>query len=175
MSRVSHQTVRLEAGDHPHPGAGMCVLELASVLAGDRFSAYPRSVCPVIATFLRTYNDLVDDRLRQDLIPWAAAVVGSRGAGRVASRRARVCRRWVVEVAQPGFRHRPFWTRFALRGSHRHEAAAIYAALVARDGDWPGQRHGRALELLDRLLAAGPHEPAIDLPRAAAARVGEMA
>jgi hypothetical protein len=152
--RVTYQTVRLEAGGHANAHEGMCVLELASVLAAEKFSAYPASVCPVIATFLRCYNDEVDDWRRQDLIPCAAMVVGSRASRRAERRRARICRRWVVEVAQPGFWRHPFWTLLALRRRHRNEAAAIYAALVALDGDYPGERHLAVLELVRRLVGA---------------------
>ena len=157
--QVTHQTVRLEAGGHPSPHQGMCVLELASVLAGDKFGAYPPSVCPIIATFLRCYNDELDDHRRQDLIPYAAVAVGSRASRPVERRRARACRRWVVEVAQPGFWHRPFWTLFARRRRDRNQAAAIYAALVALDGDYPGQRHSAALELISRLCGAVSGDP----------------
>jgi hypothetical protein len=153
MGPVSHQTVRLEAGNHPHAAAGMCVLELASVLSDDEFSAYPASVCPVIAAFLRCYNDLVDDRRRQDLIGCAAAVVGSRATRDVETRRARLCRRWVVEVARPGPWTHPLWTLLALRGTERNIAAATYAAFVALEGNTPGERHQAALDLVARLLA----------------------
>jgi hypothetical protein len=154
MRRVSHQTVRLGRGDHPDPGSGMCALELASVLAGDDFDAYPSSVCPVIAAFLRCYNDLLDDRRRQDLIPYAALVVGTKAGERAEMRRARLCRRWVVEVARPGWLAHPFWTLFAFRRWHRREAAALYAAFVAlEDVD---NRHAAALELLNRLVGRGP-------------------
>jgi hypothetical protein len=42
-------------------------MELASMLAGEPFSDQPKSVCPVVAAFLRGYNDAVDDETRQDL------------------------------------------------------------------------------------------------------------
>jgi hypothetical protein len=162
MTRVSHQTVRLGGGDHPDPASGMCVLELASVLAGHEFDAYPASVCPVIAAFLRCYNDLVDAVRRQDLIPYAAAVVGTRADKRTEARRARLCRRWVVEVARPGWLSHPWWTLLAFRSWHRHEAAALYAAFVAlEDLD---NRHRTALELVDRLVGRAPlvREPLIE-------------
>jgi hypothetical protein len=152
---VCHQTVRLSAGGHSHAGAGMCVMELASVLAGEAFNAYSESVCPVIAMFLRYYNDLLDDRPRQELIPYAAHVVGTRVDTRTEAERARMCRRWVVRVARPGIRRRPFWTQLGLRRSQRHAAAAAYAALVAAAS--PGN-HPRALELLDALIW-GPASP----------------
>jgi hypothetical protein len=33
----------------------------------------------VIAAFVRTYNDRVDAQRRQDLVPYAARIVGTRG------------------------------------------------------------------------------------------------
>ena len=50
---ASHQTVRLGRGKHASPTDGVCVMELSSMLAGERFSDRPRSVCPVIASLLR--------------------------------------------------------------------------------------------------------------------------
>lgn len=151
---MSHQTVRLSAGGHSHAGAGMCVMELASVLAGEPFSAQPASVCPVIATFMRYYNDLIDDRRRQALIPYAAHVVGTRVDADTEARRARVCRRWVTSVARPGLRHRPFWTMLGFRRAERNAAAAAYAALVASASP---DYHDRALRLLDELIARRPY------------------
>jgi hypothetical protein len=50
---VSHQTVKLSRGRHVSPASGMCVMELASVLAGERFSDHPQAVCPVIGALMR--------------------------------------------------------------------------------------------------------------------------
>jgi hypothetical protein len=58
---VSHQVVELKAGKHASPEKGACVVELASMLAGERFSDHPRSVCPVIASFMRALNDELGD------------------------------------------------------------------------------------------------------------------
>ena len=97
MSAVSHQTVRLSQGKHRDPDHGACVMELASMLAGEPFSDRPRCVDPVIAGFLRTYNDGIDDERRQDLYPLAAEVVGSRSTAAVQAERARMCLRWAQE------------------------------------------------------------------------------
>lgn len=83
MSPTSFQTIRLSRGRHKSPDEGACVMELASMLAGEPFSDHPASVCPVIAAFLRAYNDSVDDERRQHLYPYAAKVVGSRGSREV--------------------------------------------------------------------------------------------
>ena len=61
MSPVTHQTIKLGKGKHSSPEEGACVMELASMLASEPFSDHPASVCPVIASFLRAYNDSVDD------------------------------------------------------------------------------------------------------------------
>lgn len=50
------------------------------MLAGEEFSDHPMSVCRVIGSFLRSYNDSIDDEGRQDLYACAAKVVGSRGS-----------------------------------------------------------------------------------------------
>jgi hypothetical protein len=75
----------------------MCVMELASTLAGERFTDHPRSVSPVIAALLREYNDAVDDDRRQALIPSAAQAVGTRGCRMLERARARRCVRWAAE------------------------------------------------------------------------------
>ncbi|HEY6696004.1 MAG TPA: hypothetical protein VI006_24340 [Solirubrobacteraceae bacterium] len=72
-------------------------MELASMLAGEPFSDRPRCVDPVIAGFLRTYNDGIDDRRRQDLYTLAAEVVGTRTVSSVQAERARLCLRWAQE------------------------------------------------------------------------------
>ena len=74
----SHQTAKLAKGRHRGPRHGVCAMELSSLLAGERFSDHPQQVCPVVAAFLRGYNDSLTDHRRQELFAIAAAVVGSR-------------------------------------------------------------------------------------------------
>src|SRR4051794_15515680 len=88
---MSHQTVRLSAGRHRSAHAGVCVMELASMLAAERFSDRAATVSPVIGAFLRTYNDGIDDARRQDLYPVAALIVGSAAARRIEDERASRC------------------------------------------------------------------------------------
>ena len=80
MSAVSYQTIKISRGRHTRPDDGVCVMELASMLAGERFTDHPASVCPVIGSFLRAYNDLVDHGRRQGLYELASLVVGSRAS-----------------------------------------------------------------------------------------------
>src|SRR5690349_23165893 len=106
MTSPTHQTVRLAAGRHRAPEDGACVMELVSMLAGESFSDRPATACPVIASFLRSYNDLVADRRRQTLLACASAVVDSR---RPEHERARLehCHALAVEI----WRERPAWRR----------------------------------------------------------------
>src|SRR6478672_5819301 len=69
-------------------------MEVASMLAGEPFGDEPRCVCPVIAEFLRTYNDQVDDARRQDLFAAAALVVDTRDDHVSERRRANLCLDW---------------------------------------------------------------------------------
>ena len=96
MNPVTHQTIRLSGGKHDSPEKGACVIELASMLASEPFSDHPRSVCPVLAAVLRRYNDTLDDRRRQDLYPYAAKVVGSRGSARLERARVEHLKDWAA-------------------------------------------------------------------------------
>src|SRR2546423_5528872 len=78
MARPSHQPVRLSRGNHASAQQGACVMELASMLADEPFTDQPQTACPVIGMVLRSYNDGLDDRRRQDLYAYASAVIGTR-------------------------------------------------------------------------------------------------
>jgi hypothetical protein len=97
-SQVTYQTVELRRGRHSSPDQGACVVELASMLAGEPFSDHPRSVCPVIAAYMRALNDGLGDLDRQDLYGYAAAIVGTRGSRRLRRARARACARWSSQL-----------------------------------------------------------------------------
>src|ERR1700747_374358 len=88
MPPVSHQTIKLSRGRHSSPEHGACVMELASMLAGEGFSDHPRSVSRPIASFLRGYNDLLDDTRRADLYGFAAQTVGPADSGALGGARA---------------------------------------------------------------------------------------
>src|SRR4051812_41562517 len=90
----SPMTVRLSRGNHTSPEFGACVVELASMLAGEPFSDRPRSVCPVLGGFLRRYNDGVRASERRRLYPCAAAIVGTGGDLDASIERARRLSAW---------------------------------------------------------------------------------
>jgi hypothetical protein len=163
----SHQTIKLSAGRHRGAEHGACVMELASMLADRTFSDHPQSACPVIAAFLRSYNDHVDDRRRQDLYRYAARAPApgptpklSDGGQRCAWRgRARA-----VTGPDGGVRilHRMLWY---CQGPDVHAIYAARAAAVTPGG------HERALAFLDELIELPPTQArVVDAPIALTTR-----
>jgi hypothetical protein len=169
MPHASHQTVRLSQGKHRDPDHGACVMELASMLAGEQFTDRPRCVDPVIAGFLRTYNDGLDDRRRQDLYPLAAEVVGTRAVSGVQAERARLCLLWVQSHSSAGRRGaRKLLPRRPLLPDGRlgDDAAGTLAGRVAVKQACKRRAEGAheaALAFIRELLAVGA-EPAPTLP-----------
>jgi len=151
--------IRLGPGAHASPGEGVCVVELASLIANEEFSDRPRCVCPVIGSFLRGLNDRAAHAERQRLVPYAPHIVGSRADPQLTRRRRDICLEWAGANLQHGPARR-LLSRVAIRmrmavfcglgvAIRRNEGAGDYAARVAlARGDAAG-----ALELLEALLA----------------------
>jgi hypothetical protein len=151
----SHQVVKLMRGKHSSPAEGACVVELASMLAGERFSDRPRSVCPVIGSYMRTLNDGLDEASRQQLYPYAAAIVGTREASKVSARRARLCLEWAEAM---GLVASPFrW--LALRWGGGHDSGRLCARTALRHGG-----PSLAFALADGLIAAGAEPEPLAVP-----------
>ncbi len=170
MSPVSYQTIRLSKGKHTDPEDGACVMELASMLADEPFTDHPASVCPVIASFLRSYNDSIDADRRQGLYEYASKVVGSRADARTRQSRAARLAEWAEEMQ----RSRRTW--FLLRSPFRAigrlhrppiEAIGTYAVhSIRRHTD---QSHAAALALIDELLDMAPRDERVSARVRAAA------
>jgi len=56
-------------GRHTTATAGVCLMELVSVVAGEPFSDHPQCVHPALALAARVVNDQVGDTVRQGLVP----------------------------------------------------------------------------------------------------------
>jgi hypothetical protein len=162
MPPVSHQTIKLSSGKHSTPHEGACVMELASMLAGEPFGDHPASVCPVIGSLLRAYNDSVDDATRQDLYEYAAKVVGSRAGAGVQRIRAERVAAWSSEVLLR--RLGRFLPAAAARRICRLRTPPLDSVgthavrLIPRH---TAQTHVAVLALVDELLAIGAREPGI--------------
>lgn len=161
MREPSFQTMKLARGKHSSPRHGACVMELASMVAGERFSDRPRSVSPVIGAFLRGYNDLVDDRRRQDLIRYASEVVGTAASEKVELARIKRLVEWADErwgqSPRPSFvgSFGSFWARRLLPTDP--DSAGVYAIRSMHRGN--GRMHGHVLALLDELITMGDQRP----------------
>ena len=69
----------LSRGKHWSPRRGACFMELASVLAGERWSDHPACTHPLLAALAREVNDLTADGDRQQLVGLVPSVVGRTG------------------------------------------------------------------------------------------------
>lgn len=157
---VPFDQVRLDPGRHDTPGDGACVVELASLIAAEDFSDRPECVCPVIAAFLRGWNDRSAYADRQRLRPYALRIVNTRASRNVTRWRRDLCLGWVGVPLGGGVVRRGA-RRIAIRGRiaflcglkyglRLNEGAAEYAARVLY-----GRRDVEAaFGLLDALLAA---------------------
>jgi hypothetical protein len=153
--------LRLHDGAHDRPRDGICVVELASLLAGERFSDRPRCVCEVIAAFLRAWNDRAGYADRQRLAPYAARIIGTRGPRETTRMRRDLCLAATgVDLGGSGLRRLRARLGARLRilvllglrpGLRLGEGSGELAARVI----FARQDEEAAFSLLDRLLRAG--------------------
>lgn len=66
----------LSRGKHRNPRRGACFMELASYLAGERWSDRPRCTHPLLAHLARLVNDCTSDLARPRLAPMIPSVIG---------------------------------------------------------------------------------------------------
>jgi hypothetical protein len=98
----------LKSGSHS-PDSTFCVMEAVAFVAGEPWSDHPQCACPVISTFLRSWNDSLPtdadrDRLLKPLIP---LLVGTKGNKKLEIRRATMAADWMVRA------YTPAWLRLA--------------------------------------------------------------
>ena len=157
---TSFQTIRLGKGKHASPRDEVCVMELASMLAGEKFTDHPRSVCPVIAAFLRAYNDTIDDDRRQDLYAFAAKAVGSRASEETHRVRAERLAAWNAAYIRP--RQSRFFRLCHGREKLPRRIEHIGPYVVREITKHTDETHARVLALVDELLAIGDPGPTVE-------------
>jgi hypothetical protein len=139
-------------------------MELASMLSGEPFSDHPQSVSPTIGSFMRNYNDLIDDERRQDLYVYAAKIVGTAGSPESELARGARLVAWADalwdERARGSITDR-IRRRFA---RDRRRAAVDHAARYAMHaiGRVTDESHRAALRLVDELVALGSPRQALE-------------
>jgi hypothetical protein len=156
---ITQQTIRLGKGRHSSPAKGACVMELASMLAGEPFTDHPLSVCPVIASFMRAYNDSIDSDRRQHLYEYASKAVGSRAPEHVRCARAERLAIWAFELRQE--RRTGIIRRIHERLGPPHPSTMTSIGIdavnsIKRHTD---ETHAAVLVLIDELLQIGAPQP----------------
>ncbi len=96
-------TLMLAAGSHDGPTSGYCVMEAVAYIAGEPWTDSPRCASPVIAAFLRAWNDGMNDADRQQLVPLIPQLVGTAAAPDVEARRSWLAADWLVRVYTPAW------------------------------------------------------------------------
>lgn len=175
------ENLPLKYGSHS-PDSEMCVMEAVAWVAGEPWSDAPKCACPVISTFLRSWNDALPNDAERDrlLKPFIPNLIDTKGTKELEERRSLMCADWLVRVNTPA------WLRLAgsaahadalsalpeitsmaqipsLRGSLevvRHDAAAAWDAArdAARDALKPTINflQQSALALVNRMIEAKP-------------------
>jgi hypothetical protein len=105
--RLDIDKVTLAGGNHGSADAGMCIMEAVAYIAHEQHSDHPQCVSPVIAAFLRSWNDAMTDEDRQQLKPLIPVVMDTVSTRADESRRAWLCFDWLVRV------HTTAWLRLA--------------------------------------------------------------
>lgn len=90
--------VPIKSGGHKRPEDGMCIMEMASYVAREKFSDHPECVSPVIGAFCRSWNDALNDEDRNRLMrPYIFKVVGTKTTAEDEETRA-----WMANSSQAG-------------------------------------------------------------------------
>ena len=97
---IDLEAVTLTVGAHK-PDSQFCIMELTAYLANEPWSDHPDCASPVIAAFLRSWNDALDDATRQRLKPYAALVIGTNTGLADEDKRAWLMIDWLVRVQAP--------------------------------------------------------------------------
>ena len=151
------QTRPLGASSHANLDDGLCVMEAVAYVAGEPWSDHPTCACPVIASFMRAWNDgLPSDEERTRLLrPWIVRLVGTKSTKAVEQRRADMALDWFVRVQAPAWldltealsSHAsairalpPLHSRAACESAQPVLAAAAQSASAAWDAAWAAAR-----------------------------------
>jgi hypothetical protein len=119
----------LTPGRHRDPRDGRCLLELVSVLAGERWTDHPRCVHPVLASIARRANDACSDAGRDALIPLALPLIGTAALSEPVSwLLVGRCRRAALSVRPDLRRLKRVSTRVPMSGFYRRRVAPSLVA-----------------------------------------------
>ena len=112
-------SLTLKSGAHDNIADGACLLEVASYLAGERWTDHPKCVSPVLGAYGRRLNDGLPDDPRQQLKAFLPAMLNTAGDG-LDGARAEMARKTLMGAWLPA------WLRLA----ELHDLAAQSEAAV---------------------------------------------
>ncbi len=122
----------LARGNHEADSAKMCAMEAVAYIAGEPWSDAPACASPVIAAFVRRWNDTLPDADRTRLLlPLVPEIVGTRTTDDDEEIRAWMVTDWLVRVQAPA------WLRLAGLTEHARalkSCARIVDAVTAQAG-----------------------------------------
>ena len=109
MEHIDLAKITLARGAHRETGPdnGACAMEWVAVLAREPFSDHPSCTSPVLAAFVRRWNDALPDEPRQELRKFLPRLVGTAGDREADTKRAYIATDWSVRVMAP------MWLRLA--------------------------------------------------------------
>lgn len=111
--RADLKKLDIKMGAHPLRESGMCVMEAVAWFAGEPHSDRPKCACPVLAHFMREWNDdLPNDKIRNDLLrPLVPLLARSKANPKVEKRRHWEITDWRIRTGVPAFLERVPETR----------------------------------------------------------------
>jgi hypothetical protein len=119
----------LSVGAHGSQAEGVCVMEAASIVAGEPWSDRPACASPVIGRFLRRWNDTLTWKPRQSLKRFICPVIGTRTTDADEALRARLVQDWVVRT------YAPAWLRLAGLGQHADALSTLVPLTITTIAD----------------------------------------
>jgi hypothetical protein len=172
MTEPDFDTIPILVGAHDTRDDGVCALELVAWMADEPHSDSPACTCPVLAAFVRSWNDgIADDETRARLLrPFLPRLIGARSTPEIEDRRAWLATDWLVRVCAPAFltltpslrEHAeilsglpPVLSRKSARSAQDMLAAAGDAARDAL-AETVATQQSSATDLLDRMIEVSP-------------------
>ena len=112
-------TLTLKSGAHSNLAEGTCVMEAVAYIAGEKWTDHPQCASPVIAAFLRSWNDSLADDDRQQLKAYIPRLLDSRGTPEQEERRSWMALDWLARAQAAT------WLRLAKLDTHADAITAL--------------------------------------------------
>jgi hypothetical protein len=166
MKHDNYLNWKIDPGPHDFPDYNgcTCVTEAAVIAAGLDYRRVegtynlPRSFCPVLSEYAMRLNDFLPDDMRQELLPFATRLAGTKDTRKVERTRARF-----IRDATKSMPHLSRWDRLAIsvlsRVSGPRDVACNMAWYATRDI----YNCERAIYVLNAAMEIGKQADPLDL------------